>query len=69
MKELAEKQLNQYVKVEAIAEAGQLKAIASLDLGAVLDAAAVAIKAKIPGSIEEPFVDAIVAKLKEEIGL
>ncbi len=68
-KEIAEKQLVKYVKVEAIADETSVKGVLSIDIGALLDDGAAALKAKIPGSIEEPFVDAIVAKLKEEIGL
>lgn len=69
MKELFEKQVAEHLKVEVVVEGSELKAIQSLDLGAVLDKAAAAVKAKIPGNIEEPFVDSIVAQLKAAIGL
>ena len=69
MKEVFEKQIGEYVKVEVVAAAGELKAIQSVNLGKILDDAAAKVKEKIPGSVEEPFVDGIVAQLKAAIGI
>lgn len=65
--ELAHKEIGEYLSVDAKLENGKLIAQASLDVSKLLDDAAIKLKAMVPGKVEEPFVDGIVAQLKEII--
>jgi hypothetical protein len=67
--ELAKKEIGQYLDVELKLDGGELVAIQKLDLAALLDDAGAKLKASIPGSVEEPFVDFVVKALKDQLGL
>lgn len=69
MKEIFEKQIGPYAQAAVEIVGGKARAGLELDLAKLLDDAAVKVKAAIPGTVEEPFVDAIVAQLKTAIGI
>jgi hypothetical protein len=61
--ELVQKDLGKYAKVDVAVEAGALKASISVPVIGLVKEAADLAKAKIPGTIDDMVIDAILAEL------
>jgi hypothetical protein len=63
--DIIEKQLGKYGKAEIDLEGGELVAKVSIPVIALVKEAAVHVKAKIPGSIDDLIIDALLAEIEE----
>ena len=63
--DIIEKQLGKYGKAELDLTGGELVAKVSIPVIALVKEAAVIVKAKIPGAIDDMIIDALLAEIEE----
>ena len=63
--DIVERQLGKYGKIELDLEAGALVGKVSIPVIALVKEAAVVVKLKIPGAIDDMIIDALIAEIEE----